>query len=81
MSKKLTLLLDDSIISSAKIYAHENNTSLSQLVQSFLKLITKKDKNKTIYSPITSELLGVLRSAKKINHKKDYENYLSEKYK
>jgi antitoxin component of RelBE/YafQ-DinJ toxin-antitoxin module len=81
MNKKLTLSVDDNIINSAKLYAQKNNVSISQLVQTFLKLITKSEKHKKKYPPITSELLGILRSSKKNNIKKDYADYLSEKYK
>lgn len=81
MSRKLTLQLDDNIFNSAKIYAQKNNTSLSQIIQSFLKLVTQQENNTKVYPPITSDLLGIIRIAKKSNYSDDYTNYLSEKYK
>jgi hypothetical protein len=81
MNKKLTLSVDDNIINSAKLYAQENNISISHLVQSFLKLISKPEKKTKNYPPITTELFGVLESTKKNKLKKNYAEYLSEKYK
>ena len=60
MEKKLTLLLDKSVIESAKEYAEINDTSLSSLVENYFKFLVGRQKpQKIILGPITRSLRGV----------------------
>lgn len=43
MTKKLTLSLKKSVIEKAKLYAKDNNQSLSQIVESYLEKIVASD--------------------------------------
>ena len=47
MDKKLTLSLKDTVIEQAKEYAKSNNTSVSKLIEAYLALLTKKNKEKS----------------------------------
>ena len=79
MNTKLTLNLDKDIIEEAKSYAGKNKLSLSKLIESYLKSLTKSsDKSKKI-SPLVESLTGVI-SSENIDERKDYRDFLSEKY-
>jgi len=79
MDSKLTLSLDSSVISQAKIYAKSKNISLSKLIEMYLKYITQEDVEKIKISPIVEELTGVI-TLENQDYKKDYSNYLAKKY-
>ena len=79
MDAKLTLKLDDDIIESAKIYAKENNISLSKLIENYLQTVTIKQPDKVEISPLVESLTGVI-SLNEEDYRKDYTNYLSDKY-
>ncbi len=78
MNAKLTLSMDSSVIASMKGYAAENNSSISQIVESFFKnLLSSQSKSKEI-SPLVQELSGIIPVGK--NDKEDYIDYLESKY-
>lgn len=81
MDTKLTLKLNEDVIEKAKEYAKGKKTSLSALIENYLqKLITdKKDKRKI--TPLVKSLSGVVKLPKNYNDKKDYTDYLTNKYK
>lgn len=81
MDKKLTLSLDGTTIESAKDYAKLNNISLSKLIESYLKSITKLKKSKTNITPLVESLSGVITLDKNYDYKDEYAAYLIEKYK
>lgn len=81
MDKKLTLSLDNSIIESAKKYAQSNNISLSKLIESYLKALTKRKRNSTEITPLVESLSGVITLDKDIDVKDAYTDHLIEKYK
>ncbi len=80
MDTKLTLKLDKSIIDSAKEYAKEKNISLSKMIENYLQALTNKQSKEIEISPLVESLIGVITS-QEADYKKDYTNYLSEKYK
>lgn len=66
MNTKLTLSIEQQLIAKAKKYAKSKNSSLSELVSNYLKLLTKDDpctikKSKT---PITDSLIGAFKLPK-----------------
>lgn len=79
MNTKLTLNLDESVINQAKIYAKENSISLSNLIENYLGSLTSKNQKKSKISPLVESLTGVIDD-KNVEDKKDYKDYLSEKY-
>lgn len=79
MNTKLTLNLDESVISQAKIYAKENSISLSNLIENYLDSLTSKNNKKSKVSPLVESLTGVI-DGENIEDKKDYKDYLSKKY-
>lgn len=81
MDTKLTLKLNEDIIEKAKEYAKAKKTSLSDLIENYLqKLTDDKKSNKTI-TPLVKSLSGVINLPKDYIDKKDYTDYLTNKYK
>lgn len=57
MNKKLTLTIDQMIIEKAKKYASSKGRSLSDIIETYLKVITKEDEDeKSELSPIVKSL-------------------------
>ena len=81
MDKKLTLSLDNSVIEKAKNYARANNISVSKLIESYLNSLTNSKKEKAEITPLVKSLSGVIDIDKDFDYKKDYTNFLIEKYK
>lgn len=82
MDTKLTLSLDKEVIEAAKAYARDRNTSLSNLIENYLVSVTIKGKGKDEdISPLVKSLSGVLKLDKKSDIKKQYTDYLADKYK
>jgi hypothetical protein len=83
METKLTLRLNDNVIERAKIYARSHNVSLSKMIESYLDSITKqKEENKkNSITPLVESLSGVIDLPADFDYKKEYREYLEEKYK
>ena len=79
MNTKLTLNLDKGIIDQAKSYAKDNSVSLSKLIENYLDSLTKRSERNSKISPLIESLTGVIPSAH-YDDRKDYKEYLSEKY-
>jgi hypothetical protein len=81
MTTKLTLTIDDSVISVAKSYARKKGKSLSGIVENYLMTLTSKDdKNETI-SPKILKLMGTIDLTEDFDYKKALTNSLAKKYK
>ena len=84
MNTKLTLRLNDNVIERAKIYARSHNISLSKMIESYLDRLTKQneeEKKKVPITPLVESLSGVIELPADFDYKKEYRNYLEEKYK
>ncbi len=79
MDSKLTLKLNESVIEKAKEYAKEHNISLSRMIESYLQAVTDRKKNETEISPLVESLTGVIELKEK-DYRKDYTEFLSQKY-
>lgn len=83
MKTKLTLTIEQNVIKKAKDYAKSKDRSLSDIIENYLKLITRTENNfneKISNTPLTDSLVGVFKEAKKINHNKELLEALEEKY-
>ncbi|MFA9388698.1 MAG: DUF6364 family protein [Prolixibacteraceae bacterium] len=85
MDTKLTLKLNKFVIDKAKDYASTNKRSLSRLVESYLKSLTDDDfanENDEIkISPFVKSMKSGVKIPVDFDDKKEYGDYLSEKYK
>jgi hypothetical protein len=80
MNTKLTLNINKGVIDQAKSYAKKNSVSLSKLIEkSYLDSLTTRSEKKSKISPLVNSLTGVIPN-RNYDDKKDYQDYLSEKY-
>ena len=80
MNTKLTLTLDDVVIKHAKEYAKNKGRSLSDLIESYLKLLVKDDVEQTTHTPIVNKLRGSFKMPDNFDYKKMLQEELSKKY-
>jgi hypothetical protein len=81
MNKKLTLLLDESVISQAKEYAEHHQETLSGMVERYFKYLTVKTSNKQrkkIPKDIEA-LVGIIKIPGDLDVKKDYRRYRADR--
>jgi len=83
METKLTLRLNDNVIERAKIYAKSQKISLSKMIESYLDSLTreKDSDNKISITPLVESLSGVISLPPDFDYKKEYADYLTDKYK
>lgn len=83
MNTKLTLTIEQEIIKRAKEYAKGKNRSLSDIIENYLKILTKEEPKKKArkLNPIVKSLKGSFKIPKKdMDYKKELRNRLEEKY-
>ena len=85
MDTKLTLKLDKFVIDKAKDYAYTHKRSLSRIIESYLRsLISHNDpkENKDIQiSPFVKSMATGVKIPSDFDYKKEYGEYLAQKYK
>ena len=69
MKTRLTLVIDEKVIESAKRYAQKNGRSVSHLVENYLKSITAKKIKEEVISQKVLKLMGVIKLSKDYNYK------------
>ncbi len=81
MNTKLTLTIEQKIIERAKKYAKQKGRSLSDIIENYLKVITKKERNTGIeMTPLTKSLRGSFKAPADFDYKKRLSKGLSDKY-
>ena len=81
MDSKLTLNIDKDVARKAKVYAKSNGRSLSDLVENYLKLITRNSSiENSEYTPRVKSLLGCITLPEDFDYKKEVADYLTKKY-
>ncbi|MFP4367580.1 MAG: DUF6364 family protein [Bacteroidales bacterium] len=81
MNTKLTLTIEKAVIERAKKYAKEKDNSLSDIVENYLKVITKEtDKSDIEITPLIKSLQGSFKAPKDFDYKKELSKGLSDKY-
>ena len=81
MDAKLTLNIDKDVARKAKVYARKEGRSLSDLVENYLKLLTKNSAiEDSEYTPRVKALLGSVTLPKDFDYKKELVDALVKKY-
>lgn len=75
MDSKLTLSVDKSLAEKAKLYARSQGRSLSDLVESYFKVLTSDTEESDLK---VSSKLKSMKGALKVSDKYDYKNELSD---
>lgn len=81
METKLTLRINNEVIIRAKDYAQSHKTSLSRLIESYLDSVTSTKSADIGITPLVKSLSGVIKLPDGFDYKKEYANWLEEKYK
>jgi len=77
MKTKLTLTIEEEIVKKAKIISKKKKSSLSKIIENFLKNFIENEQNIKI-TPNVLKLKGILKD-KNISEK-DYKKHIEEKY-
>jgi hypothetical protein len=81
MDSKLTLNIDKDVARKAKVYAKSNGRSLSDLVENYLKLLTRNSSiENSEYTPRVKSLLGCITLPEDFDYKKEVADYLTKKH-
>ena len=81
MNTKLTLTIDQSVIESAKRYAKTKERSLSDLIESYLKMLIQDVVSNDIkLTPTVKLLKGSFKAPENFDYKKELTNRLTDKY-
>jgi len=74
---KLTLSVDERVVKVAKRYAAQRGTSVSQLVEEYLAVLSR-DARSAGQTPILARVQGILEGSRL--DERDYRRHLREKY-
>jgi uncharacterized protein DUF6364 len=82
MNTKLTLVLEQEIIQKAKDYAKQKNRSLSNIIENYLKSLTREEAKKEIVrvSPMVKSLRGSFKLPKDFDYKEELVKALEKKH-
>ena len=81
MNTKLTLTIEQNVVNKAKIYAKLKGHSLSDIIENYLKVITKDGaKSEIEMTPIVKSLRGSFKAPSNFNYKEELSKSLSKKY-
>ena len=81
MDSKLTLNVDREIAGKAKKYAKSKGRSLSNLVEDYLRFLTRQMETETFsISPRVKSLLGSIKIPEEFDYKKELSDRLKDKY-
>ncbi len=81
MTTKLTLTIQEDVIQEAKKYAAINGSSLSGIVENYLKTLRVKEKKKPEkFSPKVKKLKGIISLPDDFDYKKALSQELTKKY-
>lgn len=73
---KLTLSVDDQVVTKAKRYAKQQGVSVSEMVESYLSAVAEPNVQTSAVTPILRSLRGSLKKARV----EEYRQYLTTKY-
>ncbi len=82
MDTKLTLKLNKGVIEKAKEYASNKKMSLSRIIESYLQSLTSENEDPEFeISPFVKSIATGVEIPDDLDYKKEYADYLMEKYK
>ncbi|MEM6802340.1 MAG: DUF6364 family protein [Bacteroidota bacterium] len=80
MKTELTIKIDSKIKELAEAYVKDSNTSLSSLIENYLKALVNTNTPGREVQPLIESLTGVIRLDDTVDYKEGYRKYLIEKY-
>jgi hypothetical protein len=81
MLSKLTLSVDPEVVARAKKYAERNHTSVSELVQTYLSIVTKPPKPEAAKElpPVLASLRSLVKD-EGLDYREEYRKHLTAKH-
>jgi Family of unknown function (DUF6364) len=81
MAAKLTLSVDPEVVARAKEYAERNHTSVSELVQTFLSIVSQPSEPKQgkQLPPVLSSLRSLVKDDG-LDYREEYRKHLTARY-
>jgi hypothetical protein len=81
MNVKLTLSMEQAVIERAKKYAREKGSSLSDIVENYLRILVQEDGDAVMDpTPVTNSLKGSFKAPKDYNYREQLSAVLAKKY-
>ena len=81
MNSKLTLTIDNTVVKKAKHYARSRGRSLSDIVENYLRMITRENIDPSFeITPIVNSLRGSFKAPEDLDYKQALSKRLSDKY-
>jgi hypothetical protein len=81
MNTKLTLTIEAEVIGKAKEYARQKGRSLSDIVENYLKAITREEGDENVeITPLVKSLKGSFKAPPDFDYKRELGKGLSDKY-
>ncbi len=81
MNTKLTLTIEQELISRAKKYAKDKGRSLSDLVENYFKILTKStESNKFEITPEVKSLMGAFKLPDNFDYKEELKEEIYKKH-
>ena len=80
MTTKLTLTVEKSIIEKAKIYARKTGRSLSEIIETYLEIITNESRTDKNMSPRLKRIIGAVKLPKNFDEDKELRTILEGKH-
>ena len=76
------MTIEQEIIERAKKYAKDKNGSLSDIIENYLKILTKEERATDMkkLNPVVKSLKGSFKMPKNMDYKKELRNRLEKKY-
>jgi len=81
MTTKLTLTIDDEVISSAKKYAKHKGKSLSDIVENYLMALSTDESDEEQIAPRILKLMGSIQLPENFNYEEELTKALTKKFK
>ena len=81
MTSKLTLSVDPQVVARAKEYAERNKTSVSELVQTYLSIVTNPPKAAPgkVLPPVLGSLRGLVKDDG-LDYREEHRKHLAARY-
>ena len=81
MTTQLTVTIEENVLKSAKQYAETKGSSLSEIIENYLKRIAlRNNPQNDNFSPSIKELLGSVTLPENFEYKKELTNELTKKH-
>lgn len=80
MTTKLTLTIEEKVITAAKTYAKKRGTSVSDLVEAYLKDLAGVEKEQEPLSPQVKKLVGIIDLPEDFDYKEELKNNIRAKH-